>query len=268
MAYYDNKPSTLEAVGNGSYLYRWNIQEITPEQSENNESEKKTSWQCDEITVWAPFNSGDIINAVIRSSYTAEAEIALVNKFNAYQQGMSVEASIVSEYTDYLTFVANVKRQVRQDLGEDVQSVQPVSLTPRLSDIALVLSLTANTLAISDEQALQVKSIYPRWESLVGKAVKKDEKLQYGGKLWKVVQAHTVAAEHAPGKGTESLYTEIVESAAGTLEDPIPYDNNMELFNGKYYSQDGVVYHCTRDTGQPVYHPLSALVGLYVEVAE
>ena len=40
----------------------------------------------------------------------------------------------------------------------------------------------------------------------------------------------------------------------------------MELFEGKYYSQDGVTYVCTRSTGVPVHHPLAQLVGLYVEV--
>ena len=139
-----------------------------------------------------------------------------------------------------------------------------------MSDIARVLALTVNTLAlsVSDEDALQMKSIYPQWESLVGKAVKKDEKMQYDGRLWKVLQDHTVQEQYKPGTGTESLYTEVVESAAGTLEDPIPYNNNMELENGKYYSQGGVVYKCTRDTGQPVYNPLADLVGLYVEVAQ
>ena len=39
----------------------------------------------------------------------------------------------------------------------------------------------------------------------------------------------------------------------------------MELTEGLYYTQDGVTYLCNRGTGQPVYHPLSALVGLYVE---
>lgn len=54
---------------------------------------------------------------------------------------------------------------------------------------------------------------------------------------------------------------------AGTKEDPIPYGNNMELEEGKHYSQDGVTYICTRDTGIPVYNPLADLVGIYVEVA-
>ena len=48
-------------------------------------------------------------------------------------------------------------------------------------------------------------------------------------------------------------------------DDPIPYCGNMALESGKYYSQDGKVYRCTRDTGDPVYNALSELVGLYIE---
>lgn len=43
---------------------------------------------------------------------------------------------------------------------------------------------------------------------------------------------------------------------------------NRALESGKYYSQDGKVYRCTRDTGNPVYNALSELVGLYVEEAQ
>lgn len=39
----------------------------------------------------------------------------------------------------------------------------------------------------------------------------------------------------------------------------------MEIFKDKYYIQNGVIYKCTRDSGQPLVHDLSALVGLYVE---
>lgn len=38
----------------------------------------------------------------------------------------------------------------------------------------------------------------------------------------------------------------------------------MEIFNGKYYTQGGVKYLCTRDSGTALTHDLSALVGLYV----
>ena len=46
------------------------------------------------------------------------------------------------------------------------------------------------------------------------------------------------------------------------------YNGNMELFAGKYYTQSGQTYHCTRDTGTAVFHPLAELVGIYVEVVE
>ena len=123
------------------------------------------------------------------------------------------------------------------------------------------------TMNLTDEESLEVKDLYPEWESKMGQQVNVGEKYRYDGRLWKVLQQHTVQEEWKPGEGTESLYTEVTESHAGTKEDPIPYNNNMELENGKYYSQDGVTYLCTRDTGIPVYNPLADLVGIYVEVA-
>lgn len=124
----------------------------------------------------------------------------------------------------------------------------------------------ANAVERSDLDALAVKDIYPAWESLIGQTVNVDFKLTYDGKLYKVIQAHTVQADWIPGVGTESLYAVIDEGHTGAEDDPIPYDGNMELFEGMYYIQNGVTYRCTRNSGQPVYHALSDLVGLYVEV--
>ena len=62
----------------------------------------------------------------------------------------------------------------------------------------------------------------------------------------------------------ESLYAEVCETHAGTLDDLIPYDGNMALENGKYYIQNSTIYLCNRDTVNPVYNPLSELVGIYV----
>lgn len=67
--------------------------------------------------------------------------------------------------------------------------------------------------------------------------------------------------ENAP-----ALWEQINETYSGTADDPIPYSGNMTLVNGLYYTQDGTVYLCIRDTGTPVYNALSDLVGLYVEV--
>ena len=127
----------------------------------------------------------------------------------------------------------------------------------------------ANAVERSDADALAVKSIYPAWENLIGQTAEKmGFKLTHANRLWKTKQAnYTFAKQWEPGTtGTESLFEEICESHAGTREDPIPYAGNMELTEGLYYTQDGTTYLCTRSSGQPVYHALSELVGIYVEV--
>ena len=130
----------------------------------------------------------------------------------------------------------------------------------------MLITQQINTLTVDDNTALRMKDFYPTFESVIGQTVRQGFKFAHGGKLWRTEQPEMTIQEHyAPGVGTESLYSEICESHAGTLEDPIPYSGNMALESGKYYMQDGKVYHCTRDTGNPVYNALSELVGLYVE---
>lgn len=118
--------------------------------------------------------------------------------------------------------------------------------------------------SLDDRTALDAVALYPAWAAGVGYAT--GYKVQRGGKLWRCVQAHTSQAGWEP-ENAASLWTEICESHAGTLTDPIPYSGNMALEAGKYYSQSGKTYLCNRDTGNPVYNALSELVGLYVERA-
>lgn len=130
---------------------------------------------------------------------------------------------------------------------------------------AMFIKQQINALTVDDQTALRMIAFYPDWET--DKAYTAGDKLVSGGKLWKVLQAHTSQSTWIPGAtGTESLYARIDEAHEGTKYDPIPYEGNMALENGKYYTQGGVLYHCTRDTGNPVYNALSELVGLYVEV--
>lgn len=125
-----------------------------------------------------------------------------------------------------------------------------------------------NTMNLTDEQALQFKNLYPAWENFISQKLEKDYKMLYQDRLYKVKQTiENVLENQPPSVDTAALYEEINETNAGTKEDPIPYNNNMELFEGKYYSQNGITYKCTRNTGQAVYQDLSGLVGIYVEVA-
>lgn len=126
--------------------------------------------------------------------------------------------------------------------------------------------IEAGAQGLTDAEALTVKTLYPAWAA--GQSYTPGYKITYNGELYKILQAHTSQEAWKPGTGTESLYARIDEQHGGTQNDPIPYNGNMALVSGTYYSQGGVIYRCTRDTGNPVYNALSELVGLYVEVAE
>lgn len=126
----------------------------------------------------------------------------------------------------------------------------------------MLLTEQINTLTVDDNTALRMRDFYPEWAANVAYTV--GFKVQYVGLLYKVTTAHTSQADWTPDVAV-TLFTRIDETHAGTEDDPIPYDGNMALESGKYYMQDYAIYKCTRDTGNPVYHPLSDLVGLYVE---
>ena len=119
--------------------------------------------------------------------------------------------------------------------------------------------------SLDDATALEAVTLYPAWAA--GVAYDVGVRVQYGGILYKVLTAHTSQADWTPDK-TPALYEVVCADHAGTADDPIPYTTGMALENGKYYTEGGVTYRCTRDTINPVYNPLSALVGLYVEVVE
>lgn len=135
---------------------------------------------------------------------------------------------------------------------------------------ALLIRQQINTLEVDDNTALRMRRYYPTFAELVGQTVKQGTKFRADDSedadLYKIIQPElTIQAHYPPGEGTESLYTRIDETHAGTLADPIPYDGNMALESGKYYIQNYVIYRCTRDTVNPVYNPLAELVGIYVE---
>lgn len=111
-AYYDHEPSVFEAVGNGNYLYRWDIQEEG--------GEPTVQWSCKETTVKGKPEYGKCVEAVIRETYTADEEFAMINKYNSYKAGIITDESIVEEYEGYLREVVSIKERVKRDLASYV----------------------------------------------------------------------------------------------------------------------------------------------------
>lgn len=122
-----------------------------------------------------------------------------------------------------------------------------------------------NHINLTDEEALSVKELYPRWEDKIGNTIEVGFITLYKDNLWRARQTHAPLEIYPPSLATASLYEAIDKEHDGTLEDPIPYTPPMEIFKGKHYIEDGVLYLCTRNSEVAISHNLSALVGLYVE---
>lgn len=120
---------------------------------------------------------------------------------------------------------------------------------------------------ITDEDALKRPLLVYEWDTYIGKSLKTGQIVSYKSKLYRVRQdISTVIEGWAPQLSTASLYEVIEVASAGTIDDPIPYTPPMEIFNEKYYTQNGVKYKCIRDSQTALSHNLADLVALYVEV--
>ena len=96
-SYYDARPSKFEAVGNGSYIYRWDIQEEDAPQHQ----------------------------IAIRAMWDANYEQKLINEYNAANLGVyggsksSDEAKAkIASYKDFLAARATLKAQIDADCAE------------------------------------------------------------------------------------------------------------------------------------------------------
>ena len=114
-----------------------------------------------------------------------------------------------------------------------------------------VAQITA--MAFTDEQALEVKDIYPDFQ--FNHSYKQGEFFTYEGGLYKVNQSHTSAEQWEPGSvGTESLYTHLTLNEDGypiwkkptgahdayNTGDIVEYNGELykSLINGNAYSPD------------------------------
>ena len=118
-AYYSQKPSKIEAVGNGSYLYRYNITEEQIEATE--QTEQQTQWTCEEVTVWAPLSANKITEKVLTERWGNNYEQKLVNEYNSAQMGLLSEEEAQTRIEAYKTFLQErtiLKTQIDNDCKE------------------------------------------------------------------------------------------------------------------------------------------------------
>lgn len=147
-----------------------------------------------------------------------------------------------------------VTEMERAQMVAQASALDTGELTPeylqKVETLIAAIPAAINTRGFTDEEALDNMEWFPVWgdaNACMGMGVdagfmfrhKAEGEAEYT--LYKVLQAHTLSAKWIPGQGTESLYAK-VSLHKGTKEDPIPYEQNMLIEEGKYYTQDGVLY--------------------------
>lgn len=126
---------------------------------------------------------------------------------------------------------------------------------------------------LSATQAASVVYLYEGWSPFmknesnewVAAHYNVGDRRRYDEVVYECRQEHDAQEIYTPDM-IPALWAKLDVEHAGTLEDPIPFDVGMEIFKDKYYTENDILYLCTRDSLQPLYNKLHEIVGIYVTV--
>lgn len=223
---------------------------------------------------------------IFKDPETDLAKVYLIQPVDATEQRLTTAESVSAEAKSTANNALNIANGIAGTATEAKEAADAAkqNASAATEQVAQVSAFTTASLMVakkqaqtlSDEEALEAKVLYDEWADLVKESyVAQETGFKFAHTkdgvtdLYKTMQPHfTFQGQWEPGAvGTESLYSHIDEAHAGTKEDPIPYKKNMEIFNGKYYTYNEVLYLCTRDSIIPLQHGLDELVNVYVIVA-
>ncbi len=171
------------------------------------------------------------------------------------EQIATLEGMTDAEYEDYTE--PEVETYVK-----DVPSADDI--VSQLKELA-----QAQVAELSDDEAKKVPALFPLW-SPDSEAYAVGDRVWYQASLYKCVQAHTSQSTWNP-KDAVSLWANVSEEsqeADGSREHPFAWTSGMTSYEGKFYTEEGVLYLCIRDSGNPLYFPIASLIGTYFQVAE
>lgn len=181
--------------------------------------------------------------------------------------------TITDAYNNDMTYTNMTCSEPKISILSDEANVKYIiRLKPKTKEDEKAEAMEIAIQKFGDEDALAIKSLYPEFESVIGRSVEKDFKLVYYNILYKTAQATLIQEQYKPGAtGTESIYTRIDETHKGTDEDPIPYFGNQILEQGKIYlDEEGSLWLCTNGSGIAVFDKLVNLptfVARYTDAA-
>ena len=174
------------------------------------------------------------------------------------EQIATLEGMTDAEYEDYTE--PEVETYVK-----DVPSADDI--VSQLKELA-----QAQVEALTDEQAKKVPALFHLWtDHKQGDSIAAGVREWYKGSLYKCITPHNWQSDWAPDVAT-SLWANVSEEsqeADGSREHPFAWESGMTSYEGKYYTEEGTLYLCIRNSGGPVYSRIGDLPdGLYFNVAE
>lgn len=205
------------------------------------------------------------------------------NGYEAFSTTLTGEKSAedVLSWLDVCGMIGELKRQELEEIINKLECEDKEALVKKFDSMlnaeyskevaekvrslymTLGIQKEINRFGLTAKEALAVKDMHPEWKP--GIDVGEGDRYRCDGILWESLSDHKAQDNWRPSLATSSIWKTVEEEHSGSENDPIPYNPPMQIEAGKYYSQNGTVYKCTRDSGQPLTHNLSELVGIYVE---
>lgn len=105
--------------------------------------------------------------------------------------------------------------------------------------------------SMTDEEAIASQMLFPNWQS--GKSYALDERVRYGGKLYKVLQAHTSQNDWTPDVAVSLFACLLIDEEGGTIQEWAQPDSTNGYAIGDIVSYNGKYYKSTADNN--VYEP-------------
>ena len=142
---------------------------------------------------------------------------------------------------------ANIELNSIEDLEQITSNIEEIDKAKE------AIKYSINSLDLSNNDAIKFKDYLPYWADYINKSMPKDFKFQYNNQPYKTLQYINIVLENQTPDIVYALYAIINEEHDGTLEDPIPYVQQMAIEKGKYYSQYDIIYLAIQDmpTGMP-----------------
>lgn len=142
----------------------------------------------------------------------------------------SAEQISAAGWVEYIPPVIPPVPHDEPDMGEMVSAVKRM--------------LSSSVADLTDEQALEVASLYPTWHSMIGKEATTGQRLWDNEKLWKVLQPHTVMENWRP-EDSPSLYVEVTIEEIPDWKQPV---GSTDAYNtGDKVKHNGLVWESLID---------------------